>query len=112
MPPHRTIRLLSLTLAGIVLAVALPACEKAETPPAPPADPAAITAKLAQADAADGATDKVVSQCLMCALRMKGDAAQAVEYQGYALHLCSSTCKQHFQKDPAAAIAATDISTE
>ena len=54
---------------------------------------------LKTVDAADGVEDKVATKCSGCALAMDGDAANAVDVDGYSLHLCSSMCKENFTKD-------------
>ena len=66
--------------------------------------PAAVAA-LAKADEADGASDKVVSKCLMCALAMDGSADIASKVGDYTLHLCSDKCKEAVDADPEKALA-------
>ena len=70
---------------------------------------AEVERKLAKADALDGTTDKVVSKCLMCALRMDGSNEHTAELAGYTLHLCSESCKTSFEADPAAKVLAVQI---
>ena len=53
----------------------------------------------------DGAEDKVISQCGLCSLHMEGDAAHAVQADGYTLHMCSAECKDAWEKDPALSMA-------
>ena len=65
------------------------------------ANPATLQAKLAQADATDGKEDKVISNCLMCGLGMKGQDSQVSAYEGYQVQHCGPGCKQAFDKDPA-----------
>ena len=60
---------------------------------------------LAKADSMDGAEDKVVAKCGLCALHMDGDAAHAVTAGDYTLHMCSSACKESWEKDPAGSMA-------
>jgi hypothetical protein len=93
----------------IVLPFILIACGstgKAVTPPV--AEKAAVstvasTVKVAEAlkvaDAADGTEDKIAHKCAGCALAMDGDAAHTINVDGYALHMCSASCKSHFEKD-------------
>lgn len=59
---------------------------------------------LAAADAHDGTVDKTVSECTGCGLGMVGDAAHAVQHEGYELHFCSETCAGTFQQDPEAGL--------
>lgn len=61
--------------------------------------------RLMLADMADGVDDKTVTKCATCQLVMKGSDAHAVEYEGYEFHLCSPTCEQLFESDPAAAVS-------
>ena len=77
-------------------------------PPAAASAPVAVTTEvvspevleaLKTADAADGTEDKVATKCSGCALSMDGDAAHTLTVEGYALHLCSSMCKEYFSKD-------------
>ena len=60
--------------------------------PVVPANPVALAAdlvaKLGKADAADGKTDKVVSKCPGCELKMDGAAAHSVKLGDYTLHFC------------------------
>ena len=60
---------------------------------------------LAAADAHDGTVDHVVSECAGCALGMKGDPAHAVSHEGYEMHFCSASCKEHFEAEPEAGLA-------
>lgn len=57
------------------------------------------TAALAKADLADGTADKVAQKCMGCSLAMDGDAAHAIEHEGYTLHMCSSECKMNAESD-------------
>jgi len=56
-------------------------------------------AGLAKADSADGTEDRIVKKCAGCALAMDGDAAHTIEAHGYTLHMCSATCKTHYEAD-------------
>jgi len=69
----------------------------ADTPAA--VDPAKVAAGLKTADAADGTEDKVVHKCAGCALNMDGSADHTISHNGYTLHMCSTMCKAHFEKD-------------
>ncbi len=87
-------------------ALLLPGCSSDGTGSSPEptqvkAHPATVQAKLAQADAVDGKEDKVISNCLMCGLGMKGQESQVSAYSGYQVHHCGVACKQAFDKDPA-----------
>jgi YHS domain-containing protein len=68
-----------------------------------------LAGKLASADAYDGATDKVISKCLMCGLRMDGSADHTKTHAGYTLHFCSPECAEHFGKNPEAQIAKVEV---
>lgn len=70
---------------------------------------AEVERKLAKADALDGTTDRVVSKCLMCALRMDGSDEHTAELAGYTLHFCSESCKTYFEADPVAKVLAVQI---
>lgn len=54
---------------------------------------------LAAADAHDGTVDHVVSECAVCGLGMQGDPAHAVTVGEYEVHLCSASCKGHFEEN-------------
>ena len=81
------------------------AADVAEEPRVVPADSSAAAldastlAGLAAADAKDGATDQVVSKCAGCSLMMDGKAEHSLSAGEYTLHLCSSSCRDHFSKD-------------
>ena len=81
------------------------AAHVAEEPRVAPADSseaaldASTLAGLAAADAKDGAADHVVSKCAGCSLMMDGKAEHSLSAGEYTLHLCSSSCKDHFAKD-------------
>jgi len=84
----RTSRAAFLAALALLLAAGV-ACKKEESArtEAPPAlTPAEVEAKLAAADAQDGTTDKVISGCLMCGLRMEGSADFTSAHAGYTLH--------------------------
>ena len=68
--------------------------------------------QLAAADAVDGTTDKIVSNCLLCGLGMAGSPEHTATAGEYKLHLCSVECKESFEKDAAAALAAVEIPKE
>jgi YHS domain-containing protein len=85
-------------LTGVLL---LGACSKDKAPQEAPADQKGeLMARLASADAADGTTDKIVSKCSTCALRMDGKAENELKLEGYTLHFCSASCKETCEKDP------------
>jgi YHS domain-containing protein len=67
---------------------------------------AASVAILAKADASDGNVDNVISKCVSCRLGMDGSPEHAVNYGGYAVHLCSEDCKKAFSADPEKALQA------
>ena len=97
------------TLSTLLIAAALlSACGKAQAPTqaaAPALTAVEVEAKLAAADLADGTADKVVTKCAVCRLGMDGDAANASQHAGYALHFCSEECKHRFDADPDKVIA-------
>jgi len=68
-----------------------------------------LAVKLAAADAYDGTTDKIVSKCFTCGLRMPGSDEHAVTVEGYSVHLCSADCETRFKKDTTKAILALNI---
>jgi YHS domain-containing protein len=70
---------------------------------------AEVERKLFKADALDGTTDKVVSKCVICALRMDGSDEHTAELAGYTLHFCSESCKTYFEADPVAKVLAVQI---
>ncbi|MCB9849093.1 MAG: YHS domain-containing protein [Phycisphaerales bacterium] len=105
----------TIAVSIFALALGITGCKKeepAEAKAPTPEETAKITANLALADLHDGTTDRVVSECLMCGLRMKGSAEHTSKYQGVELHMCSAGCKKHFDADPATAILALDTSSE
>ena len=57
---------------------------------------AAVIAGLKVADAADGVEDKVAHRCAGCALQMDGTPSHVISHAGYALHMCSATCKSTY----------------
>jgi hypothetical protein len=67
---------------------------------------AAASALLAKADAEDGTEDKVVTKCAVCSLHMDGSEEYEVKAGEYSLHMCSASCKSHFESDPKAGMAA------
>ena len=113
-------RLATLLLPAALLA--LTACgsqEQAQKAPAA-STPAAESAtaplssdelklKLASADALDGAEDQVVTRCSGCRLGMNGKAEHPISVEGYTLHMCSASCKAHFEKDLQGNLAALEI---
>ncbi len=111
--------LLALPLAGaLALAACSPETESgAPAPdPAPASQPAAsgevpspVGAILAKADALDGTEDQTVGRCANCALGMDGKAENALEYEGYTLHLCSPHCKDEFSKGTEAKVLALNV---
>ncbi|RME39988.1 MAG: hypothetical protein D6788_04345 [Planctomycetota bacterium] len=82
----------------------LSGCEKKSTDPSDPKVIERVRAKLVEADAADGATDKVVSKCAGCSLRMDGSDEYALTAHGFTLHFCSEECRDRFHKDLTRAI--------
>jgi hypothetical protein len=84
-----------------LLLTALLACgaQTQESAPAAAVDPAKVAAGLHKADLADGTADKTVHKCAGCALAMGGKAAHSIAKDGYALHMCSATCKANFVKN-------------
>ena len=72
---------------------------------APPALDEATLAALASADAMDGTADHVVSKCAGCKLMMDGKQDHSVAVGDYTLHLCSTTCRDHFVGDLSAGLA-------
>ena len=82
--------------------------ENSEPAPTPLKVDAEGEALLAKADAEDGAEDKIVTKCAVCALHMDGSEEHVVNAGEYALHMCSDSCKTHFESDPAAGMAAID----
>jgi hypothetical protein len=109
--------LVLLALAFLAVSCSSPAPAPAEPAPAEPvaaavapADVApaldeATLAGLAAADALDGASDHVVAKCAGCALRMDGKAEHSVSVGDYTLHLCSTSCADHFTGDLGAGLA-------
>jgi len=91
-------------VAGIVVAaVAFAAasaggCKESGADPSDPKVVEQMRAKLADADAADGTTDKVVSQCAGCSLRMDGSDEHTLTAHGYPLHFCSADCRDRFHE--------------
>jgi len=80
--------------------------EESVAAPAQDSSPSAVAlVALDKADAADGSTDRVVTNCLSCKLRMAGKAEYASHYGDYEVHLCSSHCKAFFEKDPEQVLA-------
>ncbi len=71
-----------------------------------------VAVKLAAADAYDGTTDKTVSKCLTCGLKMDGSDKHAVTVEGYAVHLCGPDCETKFKEDTSKAILARQIPKE
>jgi len=107
----------SLAIACLIGVPALAGCGGTETPaPGPTAETArrapidsATSAKLAEADAVDGETDRVLSRCLMCGLRMDGVAEHASTVGEYTVHHCGAGCKTAFDKDPGRWVALLEI---
>ena len=64
---------------------------------------------LAKADALDGSEDKVVSNCLVCSLRMAGNVEHTSKFGLYDLHLCSVGCKKRFDADPERAVLTVSL---
>src|SRR5262245_54031716 len=76
---------------------------KAEVKPAPITTE--MAAKLEKADAADGKTDKVVSKCIGCDLKMEGQEKNALKVGEYSLHMCDG-CYTKYKDDPSKSLAA------
>ncbi|MCA9138463.1 MAG: hypothetical protein KDB00_16945 [Planctomycetales bacterium] len=106
------------TLTALLLVVTACGCEKkteTATPDAPastagdasPSD--ATLVALQKADLVDGTEDHVISKCYVCSLGMDGKEEFAVDVHGYSAHLCSSTCRDHFQESSESVIADTKI---
>ncbi len=66
---------------------------------AAPALDEATLAGLASADALDGTADHVVSKCAGCKLMMDGKEEHSIAVGDYTLHLCSTSCRDHFVGD-------------
>ena len=71
-----------------------------------------VAVQLAAADAYDGTTDKIVSKCLTCGLKMEGSDEHAVTVEGYAVHLCGPECATKFKEDTTKAILALQVPKE
>jgi YHS domain-containing protein len=71
-----------------------------------------VVAKLAAADAHDGTTDKVISECLMCGLRMKGSPDHTSTHEGVTLQFCKEDCKKRFDEDPVTPLLAVNVDEE
>ena len=81
-----------------------------ETPDTSPSEPnQEALVILAKADSFDGTDDKVISKCLTCSLGMAGNAEHASKFGSYELHLCSETCKKHFDADPEQAVLTATV---
>ena len=63
---------------------------------------------LAKADAHDGTVDHVVSECAVCGLAMPGSPDHALTVEGYEVHLCSDTCRDHMERHTAEVVANLD----
>ena len=66
-----------------------------------------MTEKLAKADAFDGKTDKIVSKCIGCSLKMDGSDKHSVMVGDYTLHLCDNCAAG--KADPAKLVAEATI---
>jgi YHS domain-containing protein len=64
-----------------------------------------VLAKLAAADALDGKTDKIVTRCPSCALKMDGSSEHTLVAHGYTLYFCTDACKERFEADTTKALA-------
>jgi YHS domain-containing protein len=60
-------------------------------------------------DAFDGASDKTVTKCPACQMKMDGSKEHALPVSGYTLHFCSAHCKKAWEKEPAKSILALKI---
>ena len=97
---------------GLVLAVGCREEDAGEKKDAPSADVETVAVKLAAADAYDGTTDKIVSKCLTCGLKMEGSDEHAVTVEGYAVHLCGPERATKFKEDTTKAILALQVPKE
>ena len=70
---------------------------------------AELKSKLAAADQVDGTADHVVSLCSGCRLGMAGKAEHSISVEGYELHMCSESCKAHFEQDLVASLTELEI---
>lgn len=54
---------------------------------------------LTEVDAKDGQSDKTVSLCASCALKMAGSPEHSLKVGEYTMCFCQDTCKEAFSKD-------------
>ncbi|WP_201767006.1 hypothetical protein [Novipirellula maiorica] len=80
----------------------------ATTTTAEPASEATLVA-LQKADMLDGSEDHVIGKCYVCKLGMDGSDQITAEVHGYTAHLCSESCREHFEASPDEVIASTKI---
>lgn len=93
----------------LIAAAALLACDAGKAGKPQPEDPApanlpgpteAVKSLLDRADALDGKTDKVISNCPPCNCSMAGSEEHASRYGEYTVRMCSSACKENFDRAP------------
>jgi YHS domain-containing protein len=99
-----------LFVSMLVMSTILMGCSGQEAPTAmdQTAPSAAALTALEMADSADGTSDKVVSKCPSCKLKMNGKAEHSATFGGYELHFCTDYCKESFEKDPEKALASLE----
>lgn len=54
---------------------------------------------LTEVDAKDGESDKTVSLCASCALKMAGSPEHSLKVGEYTMCFCKDSCKEEFCKD-------------
>ena len=82
--------------------------ESVEVPAALPALQGEALLALEAADAEDGATDKLVSKCVVCKLHMDGKAEHSVSVGEYRMNFCTDNCLKSFIKNPVKALLALE----
>ncbi len=65
-----------------------------------------VAAKLAKADLVDGKSDKIVTRCPSCSLRMDGTADHALKALDYTLYFCTEGCAKGFGENMTESILA------
>jgi YHS domain-containing protein len=103
-------RVLGLGFPFLMVAVAgcnsqPPSAKSAEPPVVLDVPSAGALAALERADSADGNSDKRVTKCVACKLKMDGQAEHSVTFGEYQLYFCTDFCKAAFTKDPEKALA-------
>jgi hypothetical protein len=69
------------------------------TPPTAVVVTPEMTAILAEADAKDGQSDKTVSLCASCALKMEGSPEHTLKVGEYTMCFCQESCLAKFSED-------------